>query len=747
MSKRISRHKSFALSGVVALLLSLAPLSAHAIDPTFSCGGGGTYQVTNAGEAINGSACTGDISGNLTLDSSVLSIGSDAFSGATFSSVTLPNSVVIIGQSAFDGIATLQHLYIGSGVTRIDSYAYGYPESIVDITVSGDNSSYSSQDGVLFNKNKTTLLHYPAQKAERNYTIPNSVTQDIDDAMTSPTYLESVTISSHLSRLDQYFLIYAPALKAINVQPNNPSYASIDGVLTDSTSATLLLYPTDRPNSSYSVPSSIRYIADGAVNNTNHLGTLNIPSTLLDLGYNNLYGCQALSAITVDPANSNYSSIDGVLTNKTKTSLIFYPTSRPNLRYVTPASINTLTSNSFTGTKFLQSLVISDTVTTLDRTSFNNLEALRSIKIGNGVTRIEENLLDHYSTPKLKYVSIGRNVTSIGRWAFAGLTELESLYIPDSVTYIEMYAFRDIPSLTKLHLGTGLIFRGAYIDYEILQGSSALTTYEYCGTGLSPSQLNDLGLYGKTNTGCSTPASLTNILLSNGTSSTGSTGTNFVDTITYTSDWQPGSIAITSGSLPAGLTLDPLTGAISGTPTAIGDYTIGVLVTDEVSSTGSAFFAFHISQGSTPPNNDSPPVTPSPVPDPVQQSVIKSFNPSETSTDSSTLVTVLGSFIEKVRNIQANGINILQGSWTQTPTTLTFTVAKTSDANISILIFNGAVPVLKLDPITVKASPKIIAAQTKQRVQYISCRKPGKGTRIAYGVNPSCPKGYIQKMP
>jgi len=128
---------------------------------------------------------------------SVTSIGNSAFFGCTdLTSVTIPNSVTSIGGSAFYGC---------TGLTSID--------------VASDNSNYCSVDGVLFNKDKTTLIQYPGGK-QGAYTIPNSVTSIGNYAFEICTGLTSVTIPNSVTSIGHYAFLYCRSLTSVTI-PNS----------------------------------------------------------------------------------------------------------------------------------------------------------------------------------------------------------------------------------------------------------------------------------------------------------------------------------------------------------------------------------------------------------------------------------------------------------------------------------------------------------------------------------------------
>lgn len=86
------------------------------------------------------------------IPKSVTYIGERAFSGNRLTSVTIPASVIEIGEGAFD-----KNPFLAA------------------FTVAESNPAYTSLDGVLFTRDKQTLVAYPAGKGT-SYTIPNGVT-------------------------------------------------------------------------------------------------------------------------------------------------------------------------------------------------------------------------------------------------------------------------------------------------------------------------------------------------------------------------------------------------------------------------------------------------------------------------------------------------------------------------------------------------------------------------------------------
>ena len=119
---------------------------------------------------------------------------------------TIPDSVRGIVDGAFYDCKSLKSVTIGNGVTSIGYAAFGACDSLESITVDVNNTSYSSQDGVLFNKNKTELIQYPTGNNKVTYTIPDSVRGIGDGAFYDCKPLKSVTIGNGVTSIgDQAF--------------------------------------------------------------------------------------------------------------------------------------------------------------------------------------------------------------------------------------------------------------------------------------------------------------------------------------------------------------------------------------------------------------------------------------------------------------------------------------------------------------------------------------------------------------
>jgi hypothetical protein len=171
----------------------------------------------------------------------------------------------------------------------------------------------------------------------------------------------------------------------------------------------------------------------------------------------------------VHAANSVYSSMGGVLFDKSQTTLIQFP-ERIAGSYTIPDSVTSIGFEAFCDCCCLTSVTIPDSVTSLGDEAFCGCSSLTSITIPNSVTSLGDEAFCGCSS--LTSVTIPNSVTSIGDEAFCGCSSLTSVTIPNSVTSIGFWAFEACTNLTSVTISDSV----TSIGIEAFCGCSSLTS-------------------------------------------------------------------------------------------------------------------------------------------------------------------------------------------------------------------------------------------------------------------------------
>ncbi len=154
---------------------------------------------------------------SITIPNSVTSIGKQAFYCClSITSITIPNSVTNIGACAFYRCESLASITIPNSVTSIGYSAFWSCYGLTSIVVDADNANYCSENGVLFSKDKTSLICYPAGKSGA-YVIPDSVTTIGAEAFEYCFALTSVTIPGSVTSIGDYAFWSCSGLTSVTI--------------------------------------------------------------------------------------------------------------------------------------------------------------------------------------------------------------------------------------------------------------------------------------------------------------------------------------------------------------------------------------------------------------------------------------------------------------------------------------------------------------------------------------------------
>lgn len=254
----------------------------------------GTIEITDCTSSATSINIPSTIDGK-----SVTSIGNNAFySCKNLVNITIPDSITSIGNNAFEYCASLKSVLIPGSVKSIGNAAFNRCESLMNIEVIKNNSNYFSQDGVLFDKNKTKLIQYPIGNKRIAYDIPNGVKSFGDCAFDSCSTLKNITIPDSVTSIGWGVFSGSTSLTNIDVSENNLNYSSYEGVLFNKNKTELIKYPIGNERTSYNIPAGVINFGD-VFSDCKNLVNITIPNSVTNIGVGAFWQCANLASITI----------------------------------------------------------------------------------------------------------------------------------------------------------------------------------------------------------------------------------------------------------------------------------------------------------------------------------------------------------------------------------------------------------------------------------------------------------------
>ena len=238
--------------------------------------------------------------------------------------IVIGQDVTSVGAAAFLWFTAVEEVELGPNVEFLGDSAFSNCSCLRTVNFP-DSLKYIG--AAAFNND---LLH-----SSNGFAFPEGMLYLGEDAFRSAFKENEVTIPASLATIGTGAFANV-FVSAFNVDPANPAFASIDGVLYDKSITTLINYPADKKDTVFEIPQTVESILKDAIEVTNTLEKIVIPASVISIEEEAVFWNYALKNIEVDAANNAYKSEDGVLFSKDGQNLLSYPAASDRTEYTIP---------------------------------------------------------------------------------------------------------------------------------------------------------------------------------------------------------------------------------------------------------------------------------------------------------------------------------------------------------------------------------------------------------------------------
>ena len=363
--------------------------------------------------------------------------------------VTLPEGMTVIDDRFFQETA-ITSIKIPASVTTIHRAAFNECKDLASITVAETSTSFSSENGILYNNDKTKIVLFPSGKTDMT-------------VLNMPATVEGAYFTADFSIPDYFNTFNNKTLERI--AGGNPTEITIeDGVLYSSSGTKTLLFCPMGRTGTFTVSADVLALSSTAFKggslekivihkDVNSISRVNNEGETFSFGSN-------LREIVVHEDNSNYYTENGILFDSSaKEKLLAYPGGKQEPTYTLDANVTAITHNAFAGNSTLIHFVGNDVLNHIGYHAFDYAESLKTVTSIDNV-----NVISAYAFRRsgLESIDLPTNplFTTLGLVGAGGVFErcfnLTSIEIPANIKTIIGNAFSGCENLINVVLNEGL---------------------------------------------------------------------------------------------------------------------------------------------------------------------------------------------------------------------------------------------------------------------------------------------------
>ena len=380
------------------------------------------------------------------VEEGVTTVGAGTFSWfRKLSSVSLPDSLTAIGSSAFAECSGLEEIELPRSLKSIGDNAFYYsgltkivvPDSVTEMGEEVFHFCQSLVSAVL-PKGMTRLPKGTFSYCEslEEFELPEGLVS-IEKYAISNTAIKELHIPKTLTYIDPEAVNYRNKFSAIKVDPENPCYYDVGGVLYSYDGPTLMHYPIFKPEAEYAIPEGVTGVFDSSFEYAENLKKIFIPASL-DIPFEETesFDCLGPAEYMVAADHPRFTVVDGVIFSKDLSVLIRFPSGYEGESYTVPDGTRELAPHSLRYSRNLKEIILPDSVTMLGSNAFMG-SGIERLDIPSGVQDITRDLFTFCEDLKVIKFPEGLKVFN----GFNSSIGPVILDLPDSLTSINVTGY------------------------------------------------------------------------------------------------------------------------------------------------------------------------------------------------------------------------------------------------------------------------------------------------------------------
>ncbi|MHB8360738.1 MAG: leucine-rich repeat domain-containing protein [Thermoplasmataceae archaeon] len=330
--------------------------------------------------------------------------------------VVVPNNLFNLGGDTFFSCVNLHSFIIPRSVRIMGDNPFAICPKL---DLFNESPHFILEDGALYNKERTRLIYYAIKRKEATFGVPDGVISIGKHSFCNCHNLRRIIISPSVRIMENNPFSNLPQLRLEN---KSPYFSFIDGVLYNKTMTTLIYYEHETGPTELSIPDGVRIIGRHSFYSCKRIKEVIIPKSIEIIGYNPFANCPSLTLVNHSP---NYICEKGILYNKIKSELIYYPISSPEEMISIPITVRAIGRSAFYKCTTLKEIIMPDGVTKIGKSAFadctniagvslpHSLKVIEGLAFANCINLFEINVPEHTSIEANAFYNCPAKITRI----------------------------------------------------------------------------------------------------------------------------------------------------------------------------------------------------------------------------------------------------------------------------------------------------------------------------------------------